>query len=46
MKRVFDGAGLHFVHTCETCGQVLDVDVETYIEFDIKPQEEPCQKIP
>lgn len=43
MARVFDGAGLYFKHTCE-CGQVLDIAVETYIEFDIKLQEEPCQK--
>ena len=47
MKRVFDGAGLHFEHTCD-CGQVLDVDVETYIEFNIKakPEVRPYQRTP
>lgn len=45
MKLVFDGAGLYFPYTCE-CGQVLDVEVETHIEFDIKPHKEKslCQR--
>jgi RNase P subunit RPR2 len=45
--RVMDGAGMYFTHTCETCGQVIQVEVELYLEFDIKLQEEPvCQKTP
>ena len=40
MARVFDGAGLYFQHTCESCGTVLDIEVETYIEFDIKTHQE------
>lgn len=45
MAHVFDGAGLHFQYTCE-CGAVLDVEVETYIEFNIKSRQEkePCQR--
>ncbi|MBN2390739.1 MAG: hypothetical protein JXR84_08450 [Anaerolineae bacterium] len=42
--RVMDGAGMYFEHTCEACGQVFQVEVELYLEFDIKPQEKPCHK--
>jgi len=34
-EQVLDGAGLYFEYEC-ACGEILDVEVEMYIEFDIR----------